>query len=1488
MKRILYSFLAISLILGMLLPIPLSTSFAAAPKVTGPVTFTILHTNDFHGTLENKAVSSSNPGAARVAYAINQVRTSVGEPKVLLLDGGDIMQGSLLSNLNKGEPTINYYKQIGYDATTLGNHEFDWGKAVLADRALQAADSGLPGSTFPMLSANVVVNDTGNCSTAGWTHPVLTASDLTSTYTIEPYAILDVATGAVHVGVIGVSSVETPYITMASATDSLCFKDPANSILRYYDEMIAAGAEVIVVLSHNGFNDGGYGYGFPVYGDKTLAQKLIDAGKPANLIIGGHSHTDMSSATKVGNTTIVQAYYNGRALGRADISYDPSANPKVTITWSKIVPNPSGTADPTINALITSYTSNPAYQAIINQPIGYTQVDLKRNSTGDDMMGAFLQDSLYKQLNGDADLTNDVDMVFNNPGGVRADLCAATCTDSGLLASPFLLTYGMMYSVLPFGNQTAIGDMKGGDIIDLLNQSAMIGPGNVLDIAGIRHKFFSYKDALPGPQPWAWGAYDIEVYDKNSSTWKPIDANETYRVATNEFLAPAGQDGFIQFKYMTNITYWGDMLNLVDTYVSANYATTTTAYKGPNGNGTLDGRIYRNGTNTTGTVIPVTILHHNDSHGNLVTGPYAGYPQLVTLINQNRAHNPTRTLLLSSGDNIQGDGLSNYFKDAHQGYSSDGLDLPAALQIMPLIKAFNSVGYDAMVLGNHEFNFGAATFAGLTDANFPILQANILDNGSYGIAGIPVEPYVSKTVGSETIRVAILGLGNPRVPNYELPSNILGLTFTDPIASAQSWVPTLASKNDVVIALTHIGLYDTQDTWHDVTLAESVDDIDVIIGGHTHTDPASATSTLYPTPFKFLPGILGSPDGSPVLITQALRYNGTLGTVVVGLLPSPTKVGAYDVVSTAGRYEKVVYSSTNPANNTPEDTKVKAVIDPYNVLFTIFNNTVIGQTDIPIKATTAYTEETNGANLQADASVWKLRGQGNHVDFHLSGAMTNKDIALAATPANPVTLKIADMFTLMPYENSLVVLSMNGPQLKTVLERAYLNYYNYKYVTGHGTSYYTTCMIDIDANNHIVYNDRYPDLPNGNNVAALTIGGVDVDFGDTGTYYNVSTVNYLAAGSCNFNNAGVSLWPLNQIVADTQFYVRDVVIDYIKYLTATFGVPIHPVVEGRLVFGNDRAPVVSDFSKDGVEDTDLLFSAADFIAAYTDPQADPLAKIVVTTLPSSTAGVLKLSGTAVTVNQVILVADLGNLVFVPAANWNGTATFKWKGNDGTYSSIAAATVTMNIAAVNDWPVAVDDVYSVVTNGGLTVPAPGVLGNDIDPDLENQHYASLLTAPTNGDVTLFVDGSFTYIPDAGFIGDDSFEYNFISTPSKGGPFIDTATVTIHVTASKAPRIPDQSAFGGEAFALAVDPSAFDDVDPALRSELTLTATLADGKPLPAWLTFDPATVAFSGTPANNDAGLLDVMVIATDLTGSFVTNGYQITVTARTFLPMINR
>ncbi len=1166
-----YKLFALVIILSLMVPF---SAFGAAPLAPTAVTFTILHTNDFHGQLDP---ATGNPGLARVASVVNGVRTALGAANVLLVDAGDEMQGSLLSNLQKGKPTIAGFNAMDYDVATFGNHEFDWGQSVLNDRTGEAA--------YPFVSANIVK---GSCDATNWTVP--------DEFHVVPFVIKQVSVAphsTINVGFIGVTTTETPTITIASATAGLCFKDPADSILHYYDT-VKAQADVIIVLSHLGLEDGGYGYGLPVYGDKSLAGKLNNAGKPVNMIIGGHSHTDMLTLTppgavKVGNTTIVQASSNGAQVGRADVTV--AMDGSVSIVWSALVTK-TATEDTAIKDLVNTYVTNPAYLEQVNTPIGYTAVDLPREETTpgwqlykDNMISTFVDDAIMGYLNTDGDTSNDIDMFFNNAGGIRTNLCSIPDPENpgkykwstdpgdchpGLYPDPripMLLTFGNMFSILPFGNATIVGTMTGAQILQVVNYvSANHG---VIQPAGLKYKWYAYKDSNPGPQPYAWGAFDVCVVNKsNPAQCDPLDMDKTYKVGTNEFLAPAGQDGYTAFKYMTNITYWGDMLNAVDAYVANHYGTSETAYKGPKGDGTLDGRIVRDGTFTpdSGSIKPITILHNDDSHGNLImSGSKVGYTNLATLIKQEKLHNPDRTLLLNGGDQIQGDAMMYYYKTSYSGFAADGTPLPDTLKTQPEIAVMNSLGYDAMTLGNHEFNFGAAVFDGIfKQTTFPILAANLTDDGAYGLStvgpgGEGVKPYIEKTL--DGIPVAIVGLTNPRVPNYELPSNIPGLHFTDPIAAANAVAPALKADGDVVIALTHIGFTSDPgsidyDPWVDTNLAAQASGVDAILGAHSHTNPGNPGGG-----YKFLPTIVGGPDNTPVIVTNSRNANSILGEVVLGVRAKAG--GGYEVVSRAGQYLSVTTS-------TPEDPATKAVAQPYVDQLATYYTQNVGQTTTPIDTRLAFYTETNGANLQADASMYELEKNGITPDFHLSGAMTNNLMADGATPDAPKTLTIADMFGGMPYENSLVVIRMNGPQLKAVLERGYRNYFYYKYFGSAnprygGYSHYTTCMLDTNAGNQIVYTDMNPlFLPDGNNVVSMTVQGTPIDFTDADTYYNVSTVNYLAAGSCNFSDSpGTSLWPLDQIQHDTQFYVRDATIDYIKH-----EVTVSPAIEGRLVFNS--------------------------------------------------------------------------------------------------------------------------------------------------------------------------------------------------------------------------------------------------------------------------------------------------------------------------------
>ena len=106
------------------------------------------------------------------------------------------------------------------------------------------------------------------------------------------------------------------------------------------------------------------------------------------------------------------------------------------------------------------------------------------------------------------------------------------------------------------------------------------------------------------------------------------------------------------------------------------------------------------------------------------------------------------------------------------------------------------MGYDGMTLGNHEFNFGSDDLQGRPRGTrtFPILGANVSDTGAYGLAEVGVEPYVEKTVGPEGIKVAILGITNHRVPNYELPEQHPGPVVQRPAREGPGARPTPSAR----------------------------------------------------------------------------------------------------------------------------------------------------------------------------------------------------------------------------------------------------------------------------------------------------------------------------------------------------------------------------------------------------------------------------------------------------------------------------------------------------------------------------------------------------------------------------------------------------------------------------------------------------------------------------------------------------------------------
>ena len=233
----------------------------------------------------------------------------------------------------------------------------------------------------------------------------------------------------------------------------------------------------------------------------------------------------------------------------------------------------------------------------------------------------------------------------------------------------------------------------------------------------------------------------------------------------------------------------------------------------------------------------LTILHTSDLHGAVLPyNDFADAPstqgslaQVATLVKEIRETTEHPVLLLDSGDTIQGTPFEQFI---HVRWGEPS----------PTIEAMNRIGYQAMAVGNHEFNFGLGVLRGAeAKAEFPFLSANTVDEAT-GKPAFP--PFQVLEVGP--LRVGILGLTTPNIPGWEKEENFRGLIFEAMDAAARRWVPVLRDEErcDLVVALAHTGFErDLSSGEPDGTEHENsawrlteVPGIDLLLTGHTHED----------------------------------------------------------------------------------------------------------------------------------------------------------------------------------------------------------------------------------------------------------------------------------------------------------------------------------------------------------------------------------------------------------------------------------------------------------------------------------------------------------------------------------------------------------------------------------------------------------------------------------------------------------------------------
>ncbi|MCG5055247.1 MAG: metallophosphoesterase [Myxococcales bacterium] len=277
---------------------------AASGQTAAPLVLSVVGTNDLHGHLETLPVLSG--------YVANlRTRRAEAGGAVLLLDAGDMFQGTLASNLAEGQPVIEAYNHLGYAAVAIGNHEFDFGPegpAALSTSPTENARGALFArarqARFPFLSANVVEEGSGQALDAD---------------NVFPSRLLRI--GAVNVGVVGVTTEATPRSTLARNFAGLRVTALADAIIAEAQALREAAAEVVIVLAHAGaacqhLDD-------PKAIDSCRPEaEIFDVARalPPGLvdgIVAGHTHAGV--AHEINGIPIIEAFAYGRAFGRFDL-----------------------------------------------------------------------------------------------------------------------------------------------------------------------------------------------------------------------------------------------------------------------------------------------------------------------------------------------------------------------------------------------------------------------------------------------------------------------------------------------------------------------------------------------------------------------------------------------------------------------------------------------------------------------------------------------------------------------------------------------------------------------------------------------------------------------------------------------------------------------------------------------------------------------------------------------------------------------------------------------------------------------------------------------------------------------------------------------------------------------------------------------------------------------------------------------------------------
>lgn len=600
-SRLFSILVAALLIFSLIFPSVPQIAFAATSK-----TFDFIEVTDFHGYLQNDGKASDGTLykqqiAAVMAKQIKDIKAQ-NPDRTVILSGGDMFQGTPLSNVLRGKPVIEMMKNIGFDAMALGNHEYDWG----IESVIDTQNATLKNSTIPVLAANVYDKTTGK--------PV--------SY-VKPYVVIE--RDGVKIGIIGiVDNKEFPTIIMPAFIQNVDFKDPVPIVNDLAQQLRQQGVKIVVVLAHMG-----------AYQDSSgnVSGNLIDFAKQVkgvDAIFGGHTHTIVT--TRVNGIPVGVAANYGKGIIDLKITINEdgtiTAGDMQYIDLTKIYSTPNidpKYIDPEVQAIVDK--ANEDVGPIFNEVIGKAAIDLTRTQSakpyGDSLLGNWAAEVTRKAVN--------ADFGFANNGGLRIDIPKGD------------ITVGMMYQLMPFDNTIVTMKMTGAQIKTILEQAVQDG-GKGIQVAGLS---FKYDPTRPSMH---------RVFDMRKSDGTPIDMNKSYLVATNNFMGTGG-DGFTGFTDPEVKKSYVDTYKLVrDAFIEAvkEQGTITSVIDGRIAPATKEGTLI--------TVLATSDIHGNIFPWDYNTAKPAnrGLAKVSTYVKQVREKYPY-VVLVDNGDTIQGTPLSYYY-----------------------------------------------------------------------------------------------------------------------------------------------------------------------------------------------------------------------------------------------------------------------------------------------------------------------------------------------------------------------------------------------------------------------------------------------------------------------------------------------------------------------------------------------------------------------------------------------------------------------------------------------------------------------------------------------------------------------------------------------------------------------------------------------------------------------------------------------------------